>query len=1226
MGDDMFGPQLQGAFDFTLRFELIFFSIVPSIIWFAALPFYVYSYLKSPPLAHAGLLLWTKLAFALSLVAVQAAALAYFHHPASNCYHRHKDLRVSLGREATAGFWSRSFFFWMNGILVIGFQRNLTKDDIGDIGFETEALYTEFARCWEKANKESKFALLLSCIQAVPEFFVFVILPRFLSIGFNFSQPFLLQRVVSTVSEEHPDPRVVASLIGATALIYTGKSMCAAWYNSYRLKIRIGVRGMLLAALYNKTVRLSTDELSKAAALTLMSTDVNGTQGLISLSYESWAKLIEIGLGLGILAAFVGASCIFTLVPAIISSILSTFATKKMARTRKRWNERIEVRVADTSSMLSQIKDLKMTGLAPIMADKLQQQMNSEVKISMGDRHARSLSWAISALVETAAPALVIGATLFWTRASTGLSVADFYTTLALTQMVTAPFASVLVSLPYWATAWASVQRVQEYLCKEERQDYRTFYMDDSVSEKMPLNPDGSELGQFTDVPAKPDSTSAVQLNNVSVFSLRNACLKVPKGSKTMLCGPVGSGKSTILKAILGEVQLQSGDVSLSSKSVAYCEQEPWVLNDTIEQNIIGNSARDSDRLWKIINICALTSDLDRLPDGIMTLAGSEGCNLSGGQKQRISLARSLYVGADLVLLDDVFSALDIPTASIIRHRLFGKGGYFQEEPTTLIMATNIAQHLEDADFVFEVNADGQVQAVPQKRILSNTSASEPNRCKDNVSDNGTDSKETSVVQVTSSDTEIKHQRYGDWALYGYFFRAAGLRNVILWLAAIMLAAIVERFPPIYVRIWQDNHPHNNLYFIGYAIISFANPVSNMACSLAYFYLVNAAAARSLHRTLANTTSRATLDFLTKEDTGVLLNRFSQDISAATQELPLYVMPTSWLFFTIFIDIGVIASGANYASPILPLFLVLVNGCPRELLSEWISMWTGTETSMGAVARTREFAQTTPLEEDLADSDSLAAAIPDNWPQSGSVEVENVSASYQADSATPRSAFENVSVSIPSGKKVGIVGRTGSGKTSLLLTLLNLLEHSGTISIDGVDIRRVPRNMLRSRITTITQSGIELPGSVRFNINPYPASICPGQLEVTDDMMVDVLCRIGAGLWESIQPRGGLDADMSKLQLSQGQKQLVQLARAVVHKQSVGSKLVLVDEGSASLDQETERRVQAIIDDEFQACTVITVSHRPAALQHVDFFVRMTDGRAEVVPSTGARTETDVDR
>lgn len=292
-----------------------------------------------------------------------------------------------------------------------------------------------------------------------------------------------------------------------------------------------------------------------------------------------------------------------------------------------------------------------------------------------------------------------------------------------------------------------------------------------------------------------------------------------------------------------------------------------------------------------------------------------------------------------------------------------------------------------------------------------------------------------------------------------------------------------------------------------------------------------------------------------------------------------------------------------------------------ELLSEWISMWTGTETSMGAVARTREFAQSTPLEEDPADSDGLAAAIPENWPGSGSVEVENVSASYQADSATPRTAFENVSVSIPSGAKVGIVGRTGSGKTSLLLTFLNLLQYSGTISIDGVDIRRVPRNTLRSRITTLTQSGIELPGSVRFNINPYPASTCPGQLAVTDDMIIDVLCRIGTGLWEVIEPRGGLDADMSKLQLSQGQMQLVQLARAVVHKQSVGTKIVLVDEGSASLDQETERRVQSIMDVDFRECTVITISHRPAVLQHVDFFVRMTDGRAEILQGTRPKTE-----
>ncbi|OAR02689.1 hypothetical protein LLEC1_00703 [Akanthomyces lecanii] len=217
-----------------------------------------------------------------------------------------------------------------------------------------------------------------------------------------------------------------------------------------------------------------------------------------------------------------------------------------------------------------------------------------------------------------------------------------------------------------------------------------------------------------------------------------------------MIRGYVGSGKSTILKTIAGE-------------------REPWGLNDALEQNIEGDSFGDPARLWKIIEICALDSDLDRLPDGTMTLAGSEGCNLSGGQKQAVFLARGLTIGADSLLLDDVFSVLDIPTASIIRQSLFGKGGYFQEEPTTLFTVTNIAQHLKDADFVFEVNPDGE--AVAQKRIMSNPTASEPNRCKGNVSDDGMDSKKTSVVQVTLSDTEIKHQCHGDWAALRILFQ-----------------------------------------------------------------------------------------------------------------------------------------------------------------------------------------------------------------------------------------------------------------------------------------------------------------------------------------------------------------------------------------------------------------------------------------------------------------------
>lgn len=767
MDDESFGPQLPGQFDFTLRFENIFFKIVPSIFLISSIPFYVFSVVKGARRVHSGLLLWLKLAAALCLVAVQIALLAsasraYAHRNLSteipiaafslsfisslgigfiifvgHIYHyaspaflgffltitflldmavarsfsfrdgfetlmglqiavpvvkflimileeiskrslfKDPAARSLLGREAVAGFWSRSLFFWANGLLLIGFRRSLTKKDIGEVGFDTEYLHDKFSEHWKKANKSSKFALLFSCLLSVPEFFVFVIFPRLMSIGFDFAQPFLLQRVVTTVSHGAPDPSTTSSLIGATALIYIGKTVCTAWFSSYRNKLRIAVRGIIIAALFSKSLSLSADVLSKSAVLTLMSTDVNGVQGLVTLTYESWAKLIEVGLGLGILAVFVGPSCIFTLIPAVIASVCTRFATRKMAGTRMRWNERIESRIAVTSSMLSQMKELKMTGLAPIMADTLQQQMNSEIEVSMGDRHARTTTWAICALVNSVTPVLVIAATLFWTRAAQGLSVADFYTTIALTALVTDPFSSLLLNIPAWATAWASVQRVQKYMCMEEREDSRLITAEDSTAdEKRPLL----------------DPQVSAELKNVSVFSLRNVSLSVLKGGKTMLCGTVGAGKSTILKALLGELQLASGSVSIRSKSIAYCDQEPWILNATIEDNIVGENTPDEERLLRILRVCDLETDLARFPDGIRTLAGSEGCNLSGGQKQRVSLARALFDEADFLILDDVFSALDIPTSAIVRERLLGSDGFLKGTSTTLILATNIGE------------------------------------------------------------------------------------------------------------------------------------------------------------------------------------------------------------------------------------------------------------------------------------------------------------------------------------------------------------------------------------------------------------------------------------------------------------------------------------------------------------------------------------------------------
>lgn len=196
---------------------------------------------------------------------------------------------------------------------------------------------------------------------------------------------------------------------------------------------------------------------------------------------------------------------------------------------------------------------------------------------------------------------------------------------------------------------------------------------------------------------------------------------------------------------------------------------------------------------------------------------------------------------------------------------------------------------------------------------------------------------------------------------------------------------------------------------------------------------------------------------------------------------------------------------------------------------------------------------------------------------------------------------------------------TLSGKSTVLLSLLNLLDYTGTITIDGREIRSLPPDALRARITTITQSGIQLRGSVRYNLDPFEVSCRPPLYTMTDAMQEDALRCVG--LWELIETRGGLDADMKETKLSHGQKQLFQFARAILHKQATGSKVMLMDEGTASLDEDTEKRITVLMKEEFKYCTKVVISHRPETLQSADMIMTLKDGKATVVDRASAAAE-----
>ncbi|KAJ5144344.1 hypothetical protein N7526_001852 [Penicillium atrosanguineum] len=267
-----------------------------------------------------------------------------------------------------------------------------------------------------------------------------------------------------------------------------------------------------------------------------------------------------------------------------------------------------------------------------------------------------------------------------------------------------------------------------------------------------------------------------------------------------------------------------------------------------------------------------------------------------------------------------------------------------------------------------------------------------------------------------------------------------------------------------------------------------------------------------------------------------------------------------------------------------------------------ITEWTTLETSLGAVARLQSFMKDTPTEKD----EDCVTEQTVTWPSRGEIEFKNVSASYSPE-ADARRAINDVSFQIKSGESAALVGRTGSGKSSIILTLLNFLRHTGTITIDGVDISNIPREQLRQSITTIPQDHVDIPGTVRDNLLPLEIMNDDEDKKQDDAVLIRILKTVG--LWDHISRHGGLHEPLTKIGLSAGQRQLLSLARALMHHANTGSKIVIMDEATSNMDYQTDTIMHRVMETKFENCTRVVVTHRYTVLSQCDVLFRLEDGK-----------------
>ncbi|KAK1565943.1 P-loop containing nucleoside triphosphate hydrolase protein [Colletotrichum navitas] len=1247
----------------------------------------------------------------------------------------------SSSKEEISGPISRSVFGWLNPLFLQGSRSMLNVDDLGNIDhkFDSARLLSMLSSSWDSRDKSAEHALLRATLSAFRTGYLAPIFPRLCVAAFNFSQPFLIKRIIEFVGEpsDAQSREVAGGLIGAALLVYLGLAISKGIYNHAVYQLTTSIRGGLVSLIFRKSLRLDAATASQGKAVTLMSTDIDSIASGVKDLHEIWASVLELGVAVHLLNLQIGAACFVVVIPAVLCTFITERATDGIGSARMMWNKGVEERVSTTSSMLAQIKGIKMMGLIDYLATMVQQLRIAELDMSKKFRMFIVRIILISNLSDQMTPAVVVTAAVFWTRAD-GFTISQAFTSLAIVALVSTPLANLIGSYPAFVSSVACFGRIQEFLVQDEHKPEHVQGIqavskrNSMITVSIPdISPDTASTHRAINMKAmssqQPSQRSglAISLENVTVGVegkeepiLRNITLSLPRAKYTEVTGVVGCGKSSFLKAILGEMPLTSGNIRFAepSMSVAFCEQSAWLRNISIKENIVGQEPFDDEWYRRVVFACDLNQDISRLPKRDDTLVGSGGITLSGGQKQRVALARAVYARKSIVLLDDPFSALDAETRTKVFNRVLGGKGLLQEGDTTVIHTTPAGPRKSIADNVILLSKTGSVEqtgpSVNLVTVFKDVDVEDLPEDSVQVDEDTNVATKAPMCETSETKEEDTTQRQsGDFSLYKFYLRSIGPTLTVTFVLAAATYIFLGFMPNIWLRIWTERGTNNGsrgAYFGAYLSFCLGTVLfSGLAIGLFFVVVIPRSAAR-LHQKLLDSVLNAPLWFFTTVDSGVTLNRFSQDMTLVDQTLPT-------AFFEVVLDTlvaiastALIASGAQYFAAIIPFcvlplyflqkfylktsrqmrhldlesksplythFTETLNGLvtirafgwqqsfveeqlrllnvsqrPYYLLfciqrwltvmldlfvaviatilvtfavkstnttssgaiglsmvslmglnsslSRLISSWTNLETSLGAIARLRDFVRDTP-HEDGANAQNLPP-VPQGWPSLGAINLKSIDARYKADDET---VLHEVSLNIKPGQKVGLCGRTGSGKTCFLLTLLRLLDTpTGSIQIDDIDLCSLSRKAIRPHFITLPQDPVTLPGTVRMNLDPNGSFYGQSGGEALLEALKKTF------LWDDvIKSRGGLDASFAEMGLSHGQQQLFALARAILHKDQSG--VVLLDEATSSVDYKTDKLLQEVIKKELSSHTILAVAHRLDTIEDYDVVVVMDNGR-----------------
>ncbi|NXG68980.1 MRP7 protein, partial [Baryphthengus martii] len=827
---------------------------------------------------------------------------------------------------------SRFFYVWMNPLMKRGYQGKLNQpQDVCVLPRQLQA-----ARACERSHGAQQAVRLFSVLHAAFGL-------RFYSLGLlklagnllGFSGPLLLNLLVNFMeSRQEPLSHGVLYALG----LFAGSFLGALLRNqfSYEVnKVTLMVRAAIISAIYRKALRVDSTSLSRFTVgeiVNFMSTDTSRLVNFCFSFHEMWSLPFQFVITLYLLYQQVGVAFLGGLVLALLLVPINKVIANRIMMNNQEMLKHKDTRVKLMTEFLCGIRVIKFYTWEKHFSTRINACRAKEVQ------KLRAMKYldAVCVYLWAALP-VVVSIVIFITYVLLGhqLTATKVFTALALVGMLILPLNSFPWVLNGTLEAKVSLDRIQRFLelVDQDLEAYYTLASPSGTAAAVEMR-----CAAFSWAPAEEESTS--QPLSTGTLQLHIENLSVRKGMLLGVVGKVGSGKSSLLAAITGELIKQGGLVYVCDLEQGFglATQEPWIQFTTVRENILFGREYNARLYEEVVEACALSDDLNILPAGDQTEVGENGVTLSGGQKARLALARAVYQEKELYLLDDPLAAVDADVANHLMQKCIL--GVLKHK--TRILCTHRTEFLKKADVLLLID-NGRVvktgtpadilplvEAFPKFKDMDKRQKAKAPDGQDQEEAIETEAEESTQNNNLIHKEEEKKEGAVAFQVYKAYWLAVGScltlsilfslllmqasRNVSDWWLShwissisqtantsvmvcsaslpspeLLLFSVVGLVSPIQALdatpVPSNSSLDVNFYLIVYGSIAGANSLFTILRAFLFAYGTTRAAV-VIHNRLLQRILKATVTFFDTTPTGRILNRFSSDLYCVDDSLP----------------------------------------------------------------------------------------------------------------------------------------------------------------------------------------------------------------------------------------------------------------------------------------------------------------------------------------------------